>query len=164
MAFANSNDYLTGRKPVVSADSFGTCALRFSLAMVAGDLTLNNVGNIGILPAGCVPVGLLVDSDDLDTNASPTVAFAIGMSNAAVSNNVQGATPTDISTAAADGGAAWATAITVGQAGGQVQPLSKALSRVQAVNYDRYIVLKATTAAATGAAGEFGVTLLYRAV
>ena len=97
MPFATNttNDYLTGRKQPVSADTFGTCAVRYGLPLATGDLTLNNIGNIGILPAGCVPVGLLVDADDLDGNGTPTLQFAIGVSNAAVANGIQGSVPTD---------------------------------------------------------------------
>lgn len=157
MSFANaaSSDHLNGRKPTITCDCAEVVAQRYPLAMVTADLALNNTGVIGLLPAGCVPVTVLVDSDDLDTNASPTLAWSIGLANTG---------ETDISTAAADGGAVWGTGITVSQAGGQAQVLSKALSRVAAVQFDRKIMLKATAAAATAAAGELGVTLLYRQV
>lgn len=162
MSFATKNAYLNGSKSAPEPNGTDVTACRFAQAVGASEMALNAIDNIGILPAGCVPVGVIVDSDDLDTNGTPTIAFAFGVSNAAVANGVQGATPTDISTATVDGGAAWATGVTTAQAGGQAQFYSKALSRVQAVNYDRYIVAKATAAAATGAAGELGLTLLYR--
>lgn len=165
MPFATSttNDYLQGRTPIVAPSDTGDITVRFKLPLVAGDMTLNNIGNFGILPAGCIPVALVIDSDDLDTNASPTIAWQLGVGNGAVTNNIQSSTSTAISTAAADGGAAWATGVTVSQAGGQAQAFSKALARVQAVGYDRYLALQATTAAATAAAGEIGITLTYRA-
>lgn len=162
MTFATKNDYISGRNPVPTDAGSRVVAARFAQAVAAGEMTLNALGNIAILPAGCVPVGLIVDSDDLDTSGAPTIAWAFGVSNAAVSNNVQGVTPTDISSATVDGGAAWATGVTTSQAGGQAQFYSKAMSRVMPVAYDRYIVAKSTTAAATGAAGELGLTLLYR--
>lgn len=163
MTFATKNDYITGRKPVPTECEVGMIAVRFAQSVAAGEMTLNALDNIGILPAGCVPVGVIVDSDDLDSNGTPTLAWAFGVSNAAVgSNGTQGTTPTDISTAPADGGAAWATSVTTSQAGGQAQFYSKAISRVTPVGHDRYIVAKSTTAAATGAAGELGLTLLYR--
>lgn len=155
MAFTNSNDFLTGRKPTVTCDCAEVVAVRYALTVATGDLTLNNVGVIGLLPGGAVPVAVLVDSDDLDTHGTPTIAWSIGLANTG---------ETDISTAAADGGAAWGTALTVSQAGGQVQVLSKAISRVTATSGDRKIMLKATAAAATAASGELGVTLLYRQV
>lgn len=165
MTFATKNDYIAGRKSAQTAAGSGVVvATRFAQAVAAGEMTLNALDNIAILPAGCVPVGLIVDSDDLDTNGTPTIQWAFGVSNAAVnSNGQQGVTPTDISTATADGGAAWATGVTTSQAAvGQAQFYSKAMSRVEPVAYDRYIVAKSTTAAATGAAGTLGLTLLHR--
>jgi hypothetical protein len=74
MAFTNSNDYLTGRKPVVFPAGAEVVAVRFPIDLVAADLDANDAGSVAILPAGCVPVGLVYDSDDLDTNATPTIA------------------------------------------------------------------------------------------
>lgn len=152
MAFTNSNDYLDGRKPVVFPSGSEVVAVRFPISLVAADLDVNDIGRVGILPAGCVPVGLLIDSDDLDTGAA-AVAMSVGVLNAG---------ETDLSTAEADGGAAWGTGLTVAQAGGQVQVTSKALSRVTPTQTDRMIGLKVTTAPATKAPGVVGVTLLYR--
>lgn len=163
MTFATKNDYISGRKAIPTVCAVGLIATRFEQAVAAGEMTLNAIDNIAILPAGCVPVGIIVDSDDLDTNGTPTIQWAFGVSNAAVNaNGQQGATPTDISTATADGGAAWVTGVTTSQAGGQAQFYSKAMARVSMVGYDRYVVAKATTAAATGAAGTLGLTMLYR--
>lgn len=164
MPFAaqTTNDYLTGRTPIIAPSDTGDITVRFKLPLVTGDLTLNNIGNFGILPAGCVPVSLIIDSDDLDSNASPTLVWQLGVGNGAVTNNIQSPNSTAISTAAADGGAAWATGQTVSQAGGQAQAFSKALSRVAATPYDRYLAIQATAAAATAAAGEIGITLTYR--
>lgn len=153
MGFANSNDYLDGRKAVPTGQGSEVLSARFPISLTTGDLALNDIGAVGILPAGHVPVALLVDSDDLDSNATPAVVLAVGVLDAA---------GTDLSTAAADGGAAWGTGLTVGQAGGQVSVESKALSRVQATGADRKIAVKVTTAAATAQAGELGLTLLYR--
>lgn len=164
MTFAatTTNDFLTGRVPTVTPSNSSDNTVRYKLPLLTTDLTLNNLGNIGILPAGCVPVSLLIDSDDLDSNASPTIAWSVGVSNAAVVNNIQGSGGTDISVLAVDGGAAWGTAQTVSQAGGQAQVLSKAMARVTPTTYDRYIMLKATAAAATPVAGEVGLVLTYR--
>lgn len=165
MPFATSttNDYLQGRTPIIAPSDTGDITVRFKLPLAIGDLTLNNLGNFGILPAGCVPVSLIVDSDDLDSNASPTIVWQLGVGNGAVTNNVQSSTTTAISTATADGGAAWATGVTVSQAGGQIMPFSKALARIAPTTYDRYLAIQATAAAATAVAGEIGVTLTYRA-
>lgn len=155
MAFTNSNDYLTGRKPAVYGAGDEVVCVRAEVALVAGDMTLNNVGAVLPLPAGCVPVDVKFDTDDLDSNGAPAVAMSLGVLNAAGN---------DISTATADGGAAWGTAITTSQAGGQAQVLSKALARVQATQSDRLVGIKFTTAPATAAAGTIGIQMSYRAV
>lgn len=154
MAFSNSNDYLTGRKPAPTSSDSDVVAVRYAVSLTASDLTANNVGAVGILPAGYVPVALFVDADDLDAGATPTIAMSVGVLNAAGN---------DISTAASDGGAAWGSSITVAQNGGQVAVNSKALARVVAASTDRKIGVKITTAPATAQAGEIGVTVLYRA-
>lgn len=165
MAFAaaTTNDFLTGRAPVLFPSGIETISQRYKLTLATADEAAAVFGNIGILPAGCIPTEVIIDSDDLDSNATPTLVWAVGVSNAAVVNNVQGTGVTALSVLAADGGAAWGTGITVSQAGGQVQVLSKALSRVTPTTYDRYICLNATAGAATAVAGEIGVMLQYRA-
>lgn len=155
MAFTNSNDYLTGRKPAVYGAGDEVVAVRGEISLVTGDMTLNNVGAVLPLPAGCVPVQVLVDSDDLDSNVSPAAVLAVGVLNAAGN---------DLSTATADGGAAWGTGLTVAQAGGQAAALSVAIARVQATQADRQVAIKFTTAPATAQAGKVGVTMTYRAV
>lgn len=149
MAFTNSNDYLNGRKPAVFPAGAEVVAVRFPIDLVAGDLDANDAGSVGILPAGCVPVGLTYDSDDLDTNASPTIVASVGFINAG---------DTDID------GTAWATGITASQSGASVNvALSTAAMKMAATQTDRKVGIKFTAAAATKAAGQVGITLLYRA-
>lgn len=157
-----SNDYLTGRKPVPTPAGIESVAVRYELSLATSELAANQIGEIGVLPAGCVPVDAYFDADDVDTNATPTIVAEIGLSNAAVSNSMQAKGGTASSTAAADGGAAWITGLTTGQAGGQSAIVSKAISRVAPVAWDRYILLKFTAGAATAAAGKVGLTLTYR--
>lgn len=149
MPFTNSNDYLDGRKPVVYPAGSEVVAVRFPIALVAADLDANDTGAVAILPAGCVPVGLVYDSDDLDTNASPTIAASVGPVNAGA---------TDLSST-------WASGITASQSGAAVNvALSTAAMRLAAnATADTRIGIKFTAAAATKAAGEVGLTLLYRA-
>lgn len=163
-ATATTNDFLTGRKATRTGSEVDLISERYELTLATADLALNVIGAIGILPAGHIPVAVLVDSDDLDSGTA--LVWSLGIGNLAL-HDATGAVSADavdtlISTTAADGGAAWATGLTVSQAGGQVQALSKAISRVESVQYDRDIVLKATTAATTPVSGKVGVTLLYR--
>lgn len=144
--FTNSNDYLTGRKATVTCDCPEVVAVRYAVSLVAADLDINDAGSVAILPANCVPVGLVYDSDDLDTNGTPTIVASIGFMNAG---------DTDLATVLATG-------ITASQTGTAVQVLTKDLMRVTATQADRKIGIKFTAAAATKAAGEVGLTLFYR--
>src|SRR3546814_4726506 len=152
MSFTNSNDYLTGRKPIPTGDGYGLMAVRFELVLATADLALNAIGAVGILAARRVPVALYYDSDDLDTG-TPALVASVGLLKA---------DGTDLSTAEADGGAVWGSGITISQAGGQVAVLSQALARVTHTDGDRQIGIKVTTAAATAASGTVGLTLVYR--
>jgi hypothetical protein len=149
MPFTNSNDYLDGRKPAVFPAGGEVVAVRYPIALVAADLDANDCGAVAVLPAGCVPVGLVYDSDDLDTNASATIAASVGPVNAGA---------TDLSST-------WASGITASQGGTAANvALSTAAMRLAASATDTLIGIKFTAAAATKAAGEVGLTLLYRAV
>ncbi len=145
--FTNSNDYLDGRKPTITCDCSEVAAVRYPLALVAADLDANDIGAVGILPAGTVPVALYLDSDDLDTNNTPTLVASVGLLNAA---------GTDLEVV-------WGSGLTVCQTGGQVAGVSKELARTAAAAGDRKVGIKFTAGAATKAAGEVGVTLAYRA-
>lgn len=154
MAFTNSNDFLTGRKPVPFPAGIEVIAQRFTLALTAGDLAVNTIGKLGILPAGCIPVEVRVDADDLDTGAGAGV-YQVGIWDGAGAN---------LSVAAADGGGAW------GDTGAAVaaafdKPLSRTLNNmanVQRSDADRLIGVKVTTAPTTPAAGNLSVTVWYR--
>lgn len=149
MPFTNRNDYLDGRKPVVFPAGGEVVAVRFPIDLVAADLDANDTGAVALLPAGCVPVGLVFDSDDLDTNASPTISASVGPVNAG---------ETDLSEV-------WASGITASRDGSAVTvALSKAAMRMTAPVADLKIGVKFTAASATKAAGQVGLTLLYRAV
>jgi hypothetical protein len=148
MAFTNSNDYITGRKPVVFPAGVEVVAVRFPIDLVAADLDINDAGTVAILPAGCVPVGLVYDSDDLDTNGTPTIVASIGPMNAG---------DTDLAST-------WASGITASQSGASATvTLSTAAMRLATPTVDTRIGIKFTAASATKAAGQVGLTLLYRA-
>ncbi len=149
MPFTNSNDYLDGRKPTIYPAGSEVVAVRFPISLVAADLDANDCGSVAILPAGCVPVGLVYDSDDLDTNASPTIAASVGPVNSGA---------TDLSST-------WASGITASQSGTAVNvALSTAAMKLAPATTDTLIGIKFTAASATKAAGDVGLTLLYRAV
>jgi len=165
MAFTGSNDYTTGRANPITPAGAEVCATRFTLAMATADLALNSIGQIGILPAGCVPVALYVDGTDMDSSTAAEI-FQVGIGNLAL-QDASGATSADakntlMSTKTADGGAAWGSTTAVNTAF-QQQILSQPMMTVTPVNYDRAIIVKVTTAPTTAVAGTLGVNLLYRA-
>lgn len=154
MPFTNSNDFITGRAPAPTPAGLETVTVRAEIALVAADLDANDTGAVAILPAGCVPVAAWVDSEDLDTNGTPTIVAQLGICNAG---------QTDLSTATADGGAVWVTGLTVAQAGGMVAAVGRPMTQVQPALVDRFVGIKFSAASATKAAGRIGVTLQYRA-
>lgn len=128
------------------------------LALTAAQVANGNVLQMMILPAGCVPVGYILQSTDLDTG-SPTITFDLGILNDA---------GTGISTAAADGGDEWLDGSTLPQAGGIALHTASAttfgvLKDVQASDEDRIVAVLIASAVATPAIGTVGLELTYRA-
>lgn len=155
MSFVNQNDYISGRLPPVYPAGAEVVAVRFALALGTADLALNTIGQIGILPAGCVPVEVRVDGTDLDSGAGAAV-FEVGIWDGSAAS---------LSTAAADGGGAW------GNTGAAVatafdKQLTRTLNNMASVQNspgaDRKIGVKVTTAPSTAVAGTLGVTVFYK--
>lgn len=155
MPFTNSNDFITGRKPVPTPADASVVAVRFTVDLATGDLALNTIGQVGVLPAGYVPVDVLVDGTDMDSGAAAAV-FEVGIWDGAGAN---------LSVVAADGGGAWGnTGVAVATAFSK--NLTKTLNNIANVapaTTDRRIGVKVTTAPTAAVAGTLGVTLLYRA-
>lgn len=147
MAFTNTNDHLIGRKPAPFPAGGEVVASRAEIDLVAADLDANDAGSVVILPAGCVPVGVVYDSDDLDTNGTPTITAQIGVMNAG---------DNDLATV-------WASSITASRDGSAVHIVTPVMARVTPTGADRKVGVKFTAASATKAAGKVGLTLLYRA-
>lgn len=145
--FTNRNDILDGRVPTVFPAGSEVVAQRATIALVAADLDANDCGAVTILPAGCVPVALIYDSDDLDTNGTATITASVGLINAAES---------DLSTVLATG-------ITASRDGTAAHVVTKEMVTLAPASVDRKVGVKFTAAAATKAAGVLGLTLLYRA-
>lgn len=145
--FANTNDFLAGRNQVKTPSGAEMVSVRFPLKLKATDLATNSVGAIGILPPGTVPLSLILDSDDLDTNAAPALMASVGLLNN---------TGTDLATV-------WVSGITACQSGAAFSGTSTAMVReAQSLTSDRKIGIKFTAGAASPAAGEIGLTLIYR--
>lgn len=154
MAFVNKNDYITGRKPVPSPAGAELLAVRFTLALGTADLALNTIGQVGVLPAGCIPVDVVVDGTDMDTGIAAMV-LQVGIWDGSGAN---------LSTAAADGGAHWGVTTAVDTAFSQRLTMNgNAMATVAQSSVDRRLGVKVATAPTTAAAGTLGMTLFYRA-
>lgn len=151
------SNYATGKLPSKVAQGAEIVALNYEIDVPAtGDGTVaNDTLEMGVLPAGHVPVDVIYSADDLDSNGTPTHALSFGVLNAA---------KTDLSTAAADGGAVWASGLTIGQAATLARQSAKAIVDVAAAESDRNLAYKVTTASATKVAGKLRVTVLARTV
>lgn len=132
------------------ADICLSCDKRNVVAPTAAP-TANDTQELAVLPAGCVPVDYLIAVPDLDTGS--TVTFSLGFLNTG---------KTDLSTAAAEGGAVLASAKTTAQAGGVLTPESEVLLKVTPVDYDRYLAVKYTGTFAGWQSGTWRVALKYR--
>jgi len=133
----------TAQQPSISPDAAGEVyAVRGEIALAAA-LALNDVIEMVKLPADCVPVDFIIDTDDLDSGATPALAMAVGFTA---------------------GTNAEFRAAAVGQAAGLVRMDSVLAPRIAPTTADRVVGLKVTTAPATGATtGTIGFTLQYRA-
>lgn len=147
MTFTNSNDVLRGRVPTKQPSGSEVVAQRATVSLVSADLDANDAGSVNILPAGMVPVGIIYDSDDLDTNASPTITAQVGLMNAG---------DTDLDTV-------WVSNVQASRDGTAVHLVSTNMIRTAPAQVDRRVGVKFTAASATKAAGVLGITLLMRA-
>lgn len=152
--FANSNDWIRGLLPMRTPSGPEVLSQRFTLALGTADLDLNDLGQVGWLPPGCVPVDVHVDGTDMDSSTAALI-FTIGLMNAAGD---------DISTAAEDGGGAWGATVAANTAFHQRLTMTlKNMLSVTKSDSARKLVAKVTAAPTTAVAGTLGVTLFYRA-
>ena len=122
--------------------------------MATADAALNTIGQIGILPAGCIPIDVRVDMTDPDASAAAMV-LQVGIWDGSGSS---------LSTDSADGGAHWGTTTAVTAASSQsLTRNGVAMESVTKSSSDRKLGVKVTTAPTTAQAFTLGVTLLYKA-
>lgn len=154
MAFTNSNDYISGRLPVPTPAGSEVLSTRFTLSMATADAALNTIGQIGILPAGCIPIDVRVDMTDPDASTAAMV-LQVGIWDGSGSS---------LSTDSADGGAHWGTTTAVTAASSQsLTRNGVAMESVTKSSSDRKLGVKVTTAPTTAQAFTLGVMLLYKA-
>lgn len=133
------------------ADAGGLCVFRCEYKLTS-DVAANDIIELGYLPADCVPVDLILDTDDLDTGATGTVS--VGLLNAG---------KTDLDTTAS-GGAAWLTAQSIQAATAARADAAglRAASRCAKSSVDRSFGIKIVGETAAAAGAVIAVTLMYR--
>jgi hypothetical protein len=112
--------------------------------VTAAQIVLNDIIDIGILPANHTVVDAILIPDDLDTNVSPTIALDVG---------IMSGTPGDTETARTCGSELFA-ASTAAQGGTPTRMSKKDGFLIKPTAADRSIGVKFQAAAATAAAGR----------
>lgn len=147
MATALKTDRITNNQPAPTADQNGVIAVRAEYSLLAA-LVINDTIDFAKIPAGHVPVDVILDSDDLDAGGAPAVVLQVGLRTA------DGTT---------DDPDAFIKDSTVGQAGGVARANVATAFRIGSHTDDRNVYLTVSTAPATSAtSGKIGVTVLYR--
>lgn len=135
---ADRTAYVAGTPVLGQGNARKSHVIGGQVALVAGDLALNKTTALFKAPAGFTVTDIVGKVDDLDTNGVPTLQFTIGDAGNA---------------------ARFLAASTAGQAGGALGSIATAGLGYR-FTADTEIVLTATAAAATAAAGN--ITLYVR--
>lgn len=121
--------------------------------LLAADIVLNDVIDLGILPANHTVVDAILIADDIDTHETATVALDVG---------IMSGTPGDTTSVRTCGNEFFA-ADTTARAGGVARMSKKDGFIVKPTAADRSIGVKFQAAAATAAAGRVRVRVLMAA-
>lgn len=136
--------HVNGIRPITTSAAVGDDqAVVYEYAFTSAP-ALNDIVDLGILPANHTVSDMIIVSDDLDSNASPTIKFDVG---------IMSGTPGDAVSVRTCG-----TEFFAADASPQTGSISRMTQKsgfiVPAVGYDRSIGVKINTAAATFAAGS----------
>lgn len=145
------NDHAKGVKQTPVPAEYGVAVTaRFSYDLDT-DLSVGDIIEMGALPANATVVDMVLDSDDLDSNGTPTLALDVGLMSGAYQ---------DADDARTCGNEFYA-ADTTAQAGGITRMSKQAGFRVAKTQADRGIGVKIETAAATFQAGTVTLLVTY---
>jgi hypothetical protein len=123
---------------------------------IPNTLLANDIVDIGILPANCTIEDILIDTDDLDTNATPLISVDVG---------IMSGTPGDVVSARSlVAGQEAFLADTTARTGGIARTTRQQILRVAPVGFDRSIGVRIVAVAATWAAAgtAFNVQVAIR--
>lgn len=134
-----SSTAYSGVSPVAAHGLGGNVkAAYFEVTCTAAPATTDTI-NFGYLPAGSRVLSMTLESTDMDTNGTPTLALNVGDSGSATR---------------------YFSASTVGQAG--TAAVASAVSGLHYKNTDKTLIVGvASNNAATGAAGTLSLSVIY---
>ena len=127
---------------------------RSTYTFATGDLVLNNIVEMGPLPAGCEQVDVILDSDELDSSTGLTVDVGIMSGDFGALLDASGNPRTC--------DASIISATTTPRAGGVVRPTLATAFRIARNAADQGIGVKIHAAPTTAVAGTIGLTVIYR--
>jgi hypothetical protein len=126
---------------------------RAQFTFATAQLILNQIVEMGPLPAGCELVDVILDSDDMDS-AGPTLTFDVGIMSGAFGDP----DPTNARTI----DASIISASAIGGTGGVARPILASAFRETKNESDIGIGIKVHAAPTTAVAGIVGLTVIYR--
>lgn len=143
--------FANGTLPTVYGDCAGDVVVQdLFIDLTAAQLVLNNIFDLGTLPAGHKVIDAVLIPDDLDTNGTPTVALDVGILTGTPGDDVSSSRVCGAEFFSADVAARTGVISRMSLAGG---------FRVTPTEADRSIGLKIQAAPATAAAGRVRLQL-----
>lgn len=140
-----ASKFTQGQLGIVTGDCAGDVVVNdYFFDIKASQIVLNDIIDLGILPANHAISDAILITDDLDTNGTPTLALDVG---------IMSGTPGDTLSARTCGNELYA-ADTTARAGGTSRMTKTAGFILKPTESDRSIGVKIQAAAATAAAGR----------
>lgn len=140
-----ASKFAAGQVGVVTGDCAGDVVVNdYFIDVTAAQIVLNDIIDMGILPAYHTVVDAVLIPDDMDTNVSPTVALDVG---------IMSGTPGDTTTARTCDAVIFAASVAA-QTGVAARPTLASAFKILPTEADRSIGVKFQAAAATAAAGR----------
>lgn len=144
-----TSDRLQQGRPAISPHSAGEVYASQGAVVIPNTHALNDIVKLCPLPAGCLPVDFKLALEELDSNASDTLTFSVGILNAAGDDLVSG---TEF--------------ISAGQSDADALHVPNSpnwLLNIDVSESDRVVAMKIMANAATKAEGKAVGVLQYRA-
>ena len=144
------SDVAKGLISMPYASLSGSVVSKRATVAVPATAAANDIFEMIPVPGGHRVVDVILDSDDLDTNGSPTITLDVGFMSGTPGDNDSARTV----------GTEFFSASTVAQAGGVARPTLKGALRDTPSDAERAIGIKVAAAGTTKAAGTVGLTVL----